>query len=74
MNQVTTIKLQRNTKSELDSIKAESESYDAAIKKLISGMKNKNLKRELIEGYQSMGKKDLKLLEEWDSSSSEVYG
>ena len=32
----------------------------------------KNLKAELIEVYKSMGKRDLKFLEEWEQASNEV--
>ena len=76
MKAITTIKLQESTKSELEQLKDKSESYDSAIKRLLSSLKNSNLKAELIEAYQSMGKKDLKILEEWEQASSEVedYG
>lgn len=72
MEAITTIKLKKSTKSALDHVKDESESYDSAIKKLISHVKNASLKTELIEAYKNMGKDDLKLLEEWDSASNEV--
>ena len=72
MNQITTIKLRKSTKSELDTLKNKIETYDAAIKRLISSSKNKNLKSELVEAYSRMGKKDLDLLEEWDQSSNEL--
>ena len=72
MSQITTIKLRKSTKSELDSLKNKVETYDVAIKRLISSTKNKNLKFELIEAYSQMGKKDLELLEDWDQSSNEL--
>ena len=76
MSTITTIKLQKSTKSELDQLKLKSESYNVAIKRLISNARDSNLKAELIEAYKSMGKKDLELLEEWEQASSEVqyYG
>ena len=75
MGSITTIKLEKSTKSELDQLRLESESYNVAIKRLISNTKNLSLKTELIEAYKSMGKKDLDLLEEWEQASSEVqYG
>ena len=72
MRAITTIKLQKSTKSELDQLKLKSESYNAAIKRLISNARNSNLKAELIEAYKSMGKKDLELLEEWEQASNEL--
>ena len=76
METITTIKLKKSTKSALDHVKDESESYDSAIKKMISHIRNANLKSELIEAYKNMGRDDLKLLQEWDSSSNEIehYG
>lgn len=72
MSSITTIKLQKSTKSELNQMKLKSESYNSAIKRLISDSKNSSLKAELIEAYKDMGKKDLELLEEWEQTSSEV--
>ena len=72
MSITTTIKLQKKTKSELDQIKSESESYDSAIKRLISSTKNKNLKAELVEAYKSMGQRELDILDEWDLASNEL--
>ena len=69
---ITTIKLQKSTKSELDQLKLKSESYNAAIRRLISNARNSNLKAELIEAYKGMGSKDLELLEEWEQVSNEV--
>ena len=75
MSTITTIKLEKSTKQELEQIKPKSESYNSAIKRLLSNVKKANLKGELIEAYKSMDKRDLKLLEEWDKSSSEIdYG
>ena len=72
MRLITTIKLQKRTKSELDQIRVKSESYDTTIRKLMSNVKNTNLKAELIEGYKMMGKKELQFLKEWDIASSEL--
>ena len=69
---VTTIKLQKKTKSALDKFRSGHESYDQVIKKLVSVVKQKNLKKQLIEAYQSMGKADLEILEEWESASREL--
>ena len=72
MSEITTIKLQKSTKSELNHLKLKSESYNSAIKRLISDARNSNLKAELIEAYKGMGSKDLELLEEWEQVSNEV--
>ena len=72
MEAITTIKLRKSTKSALDNIKDESESYDSAIKRVISHIRNAGLKTELIEAYKNVGKMELKLLDEWDSASNEV--
>ncbi len=34
--------------------------------------KNKNLKKELVEAYKSMGKRDLEILEDWEPASKEL--
>ncbi|VVB81885.1 Uncharacterised protein [uncultured archaeon] len=69
---VTTLKLQESTKSELDEFKSENESYDKVIKKLVFIVRYKNLKNQLIEAYQKMGKKDLEILDEWEPASQEL--
>ena len=69
---VTTLKLQESTKSELDAFKNENESYDKVIRKLVFIVRYKDLKNQLIEAYQSMGKKDLEILEEWEPASQEL--
>ncbi|HLC58694.1 MAG TPA: hypothetical protein VJI68_02440 [Candidatus Nanoarchaeia archaeon] len=68
---ITTIKLHKNTKSALDELRSENETYDNIINKLITKIKDKNLKKELIEAYKNMGKEDLRLLEEWETASNE---
>lgn len=68
----TTVKIHRGTKSALDELKSNNESYDDVITNLISTSKNKNLKKELIEAYKSMGKKDLETLKEWEIASNEI--
>ena len=70
--EVTTVKIRDSTKMALDGMKKDRESYDEVIERLIAQIKNKSLKKELIEGYKSMGKEDLELLEEWDSISAEI--
>ena len=72
MSEITTIKVEKSTKSELDRLKLESESYNAAIKRLASNARNSNLKEELTEAYKAMGKEDLGLLEDWEKASSEL--
>ena len=72
MTTITTIKLEKSTKSELDHIKLKSESYNAAIIRLISHANNSSIKEDLIEAYKGMGRKDLELLEEWEQASSEI--
>lgn len=75
ITEATTIKLHRSTKRALDDFKG-IESYDEAIQVLLSHVKQKHLKADLIEAYKSMGKKDMELLEEWEVASQEVdeYG
>ena len=72
MSAITTIKLEKSTKSELEQLKLKSESYNAAIKRLISNARNSSMKSELIEAYKSMDYKNLELLEEWEQASNEV--
>jgi len=72
VSSITTIKLQKSTKSELNQLKLKSESYNAAIKRLIFDSRNSSLKAELIEAYREKGRKDLELLEEWEQASSEL--
>ena len=72
MGRITTIKLEKNTKFELDHLKFKSETYNAIIKRLISKARNTNLKAELIEAYKGMGSRDTELLKEWETASSEV--
>ena len=70
--EITTVKIQKRTKNELDAFKAERESYDEVISKMISALKQKDLKKRLIEAYKSMGKNELELLQEWEPASQEV--
>ena len=72
MSAITTIKLEKSTKSELEQLTLKSESYNTAIKRLISDARNSSMKSKLIEAYKSMGSKDLELLEEWEQASNEV--
>ena len=72
MNGITTIKLEKSTKSELDRLKLKSESYNAAIKRLVSKERNSRLKEELIEAYKSIDSNDLSMLQEWEQASNEV--
>lgn len=70
--EVTTVKVQKKTKSALDEFREEQESYDDVIQKLVSTAKQKELKKRLIEGYQNIGRDELELLEEWEPASQEV--
>ena len=67
----TTVKLHRSTKSELERLRNEQESYDDVIRRLASQAKRENLKKELIAGYKGLGRKDLAVLKEWDKASAE---
>ena len=67
--EITTIKLQKKTKSELDKIKQNKETYDEIIKRLVEETKKKSRKKELIEGYSQIGKEDLKEVEEWEAAT-----
>jgi len=70
--EVTTVKLHKGTKTALDKLRGENDSYDEVINKLIAQTENKNLKEELIQAYQSLGTEDLQLLEEWETASKEI--
>lgn len=69
---ITTIKIKAKTKAWLDDFKEESKSYDEVIVKLMQKVVAKNLKQRLIEGYKSIGKEDIKFLEEWENASREL--
>ena len=68
---VTTVKIQISTKAVLDEFKEGTESYDDVIQKLAHRQLIKDLKRKLVFGYKSLGKKDLDILKEWDPASLE---
>lgn len=72
MSKMTTVKLQMRTKSALDELKSEGETYDAVISKLASQAKEKTLKSDLVAAYKRLGKDELKILEDWEASSSEL--
>ncbi len=67
--EVTTVKVHQRTKMDMDSVKREKETYDDLIQRLLEKEKKKKLREALIEGYKSMGKEDLKELEEWEVAS-----
>jgi len=69
---VTTVKLHRNTKEALDFLKVDGESYDGALKRILSPLKDKEKKKQLIESYKQMGKEELEILHEWESTSGEI--
>jgi len=70
--EITTVKIHKNTKSALDELKIDNETYDDIINRLISQIKNKNLKNELIKAYKNLDKEDLDTLNEWESASSDI--
>lgn len=70
--EITTVKVRKKTKSELDSMRAEQETYDHLISRLIAHLRRKELQKKLKEGYQKMGQKDLQILEEWEASGVEL--
>ena len=69
---ITTIQIHEKTKSELDSIKREKETYEEIIVRLIdSEEKQKRLNKNLlIEGYKEMAEDNLKTTKEWVSTES----
>lgn len=69
---ITTIKLTKRTKSGLDRLRQENESYDRIIGKLLSQAQAKELKLRLVEGYQKKAKEDLEIMEEWEAASGEL--
>ncbi len=69
---ITTIKLHKRTKHALDRLRLKRDSYDLAIQKLIFQVMHDNLKKKLIEGYSSLGKEDLAILNEWETASNEL--
>ena len=72
MGFITTIKLKKSTKKKLDVLKRKHETYDDTISELLSQSKEKNLEKELTEGYKNVGKEELKLLKEWEKSSPPI--
>lgn len=72
MNEVTTVKIGRRTKTALDGLKSENETYDKVISKLVLQARNKKLKSELVEAYRNLGKAELKILEDWEPASAEL--
>ena len=72
MQEITTIKLQKTTKEELDEVRKSHESYDVAIKSLLAERRKEHLKEALREGYTSRAVDDKEILKEWGPSSSEV--
>lgn len=70
--QITTLKIKKNTKAELDAFKTQNESYDETINRIMQQIRKKNLKKQLIEAYKNTSKEELILLEEWETASKEV--
>ena len=72
MRALTTVKLQKRTKAALDGLKSETETYDQVISNLVSQARRKAVKSELVEAYKSVGKEELKILEDWEAASAEL--
>ena len=70
--EITTVKLHKSTKSALDEVRQEDESYDDVIQKLLLEIKSKHLKNDLIEAYKQKSTEDLRILEEWEAVSVDV--
>lgn len=68
---VTTIKLQKRTKRKLDTIRKETESYDAVVERLVAIAKREHLKAALIAGYSDPEQK--KIMEEWAGIEDDVW-
>src|SRR3989344_6745359 len=69
---ITTVKLHKNTKSELDTFREHNESYDQIIRNLIGSARDKSIKKKLEQGYRNRGEEDRTLLNEWEIASSEL--
>ena len=68
----TTIKLQKDTKMQLDKMKTQRDTYDDLIRRLVAREKQKHLRDNLISAYKELGKEELNTLKEWESASTEV--
>jgi hypothetical protein len=69
---ITTVKLHKRTKSALDELKGDRESYDEVIGKLVSRVNNRNLKSKLEAGYKESAKEASEVLDEWETASTEL--
>ena len=67
--EATTIKIYPNTKSDLDKLKNNDESYDLIITKLLSEVKRKYLVKELVEAYGKKAEEDKQVEKEWNNIS-----
>lgn len=65
----TTIKIYRTTKARLDQRRAQNETYDAMINRLLGG-KQKTLREQLIAGYQENAARDRALVKEWQTADA----
>lgn len=68
----TTIKLQKDTKMQLDKMKTQRDTYDDLIRRLVAREKQKHLRDNLISAYKELGKEELNTFKEWESASTEV--
>ncbi len=67
--EATTIKIYPGTKSDLDKLKNNDESYDLIITKLLSEVKRKYLVKELVEAYGKKTEEDKQIEKEWSKTS-----
>jgi len=67
---VTTIQLNENVKSALDSLKSNKQTYEDVILNLMEiAEKQKRGEEELlIEGYRAMAEESLRIAKEWEST------
>ena len=64
--EITTIKLQKNTKSILDRSKQKNESYDLLLRRILRERQTKELEQQLAKGY-----KNSQLHDEWNAADAQ---
>jgi hypothetical protein len=68
---VTTIKLQKRTKRKLDTLRKETESYDAIVERLVAMANREHLKAALVEGYSDPHQKEI--MKEWSGIEDDIW-
>jgi hypothetical protein len=63
---VSTVKIHENTKDSLSKFRKSTESYDGAIRRLLSAVENKERASSLKKGYQAMSESQFEEFLEWD--------